>query len=220
MKAPLPANEKERLDALRRYEILDTICEQSFDDITLLATLICKTPIALISLVDEDRQWFKSRRGVTEEEMPRDTSFCAHAILQPDVFVVEDAQADPRFANSPLVMVAHKIRFYAGAPIISPDGYALGALCVEDQVSRNLSEYQKEALRALSRQVMAHLELRRTADCNRQIDSQSSSLVEALCASEMSYRRLFEAARDGVLILDYQTGRITDVNPFLTELLG
>ena len=220
MKAPLPANEKERLDALRRYEILDTICEQSFDDITLLATLICKTPIALISLVDEDRQWFKSRRGVTEEEMPRDTSFCAHAILQPDVFVVEDAQADPRFANSPLVMGAHKIRFYAGAPIISPDGYALGALCVEDQVSRNLSEYQREALRALSRQVMAHLELRRTADCNRQIDSQSSSLVEALCASEMSYRRLFEAARDGVLILHYQTGRITDVNPFLTELLG
>jgi len=220
IRAPLPADEAERLNALRRYEILDTPQEQSFDDITLLATLICKTPIAQISLVDETRVWLKSKRGTTELESSRDTSFCAYAILQPDVFVVEDALADPRFAKSPLVTGQHKIRFYAGVPILSPDGYALGVLCVMEQVPRDLSEYQREALRALNRQVMANLELRRTADCNRQNDAQSRSLIDALCTSEMSYRRLFEAGRDGVLIIDFKTGRITDVNPFMTDLLG
>ncbi len=156
-----PANEAGRVAALEKYAILDTDPEQSFDDLTLLASFICKTPIALISLVDEDRQWFKSRVGLDAKETSRDIAFCSTAILQSDVFVVPDALKDDRFRDNPLVVSDPHIRFYAGAPLINEDGYALGTFCVVDRAPRELAPEQKEALKALSRLVLAQLEFRR-----------------------------------------------------------
>jgi len=156
-----PANEAGRVAALEKYAILDTDAEQSFDDLTLLASFICKTPMALISLVDEDRQWFKSRVGLDATETSRDIAFCSTAILQSDVFVVPDALKDDRFRDNPLVVSDPHIRFYAGAPLINEDGYALGTLCVVDRAPRELAPDQKEALKALSRLVLAQLEFRR-----------------------------------------------------------
>ena len=220
VKAELPIDEKKRLEALHRYEILDTDPEQCFDDITFLASHICETPIACISLVDENRQWFKSKVGMAESEMTRDIALCAHGILKKEVFVVGDLQADDRFSSNPMVAGKAKLRFYAGFPLITSDGHALGMLCVNDQVPRELSDPQLKALRALSRQVVAQFELRRALSAKSQSEDQLHAMVESLCASELSYRRLFEAAKDGILILDVDTGRVTDVNPFLLELLG
>src|SRR5438105_8096072 len=163
MKAPIPSNEKKRLKVLWQYEVLDTVPEEVFDDLTELAARICEAPIALITLVDEKRQWFKSKVGLTTKETSRDISFCGHAIAQSDLFIVPDATLDKRFAENPLVTTNPKIRFYAGAPLITPDGYALGTLCVIDKVPRELSHDQKQGLKVLARHVMTQLELRRHA---------------------------------------------------------
>lgn len=160
MKAPLPANEQQRLAKLLSYDILDTDTEHGYDDLTELAAHICGTPISLVSLVDEERQWFKSKVGLDATETHRDHAFCAHAILQDDVFEVPNAKQDHRFADNPLVQHEPNISFYAGAPLISSDGYAVGTLCVIDREPRQLSQSQRDALQVLSRQVMNQLELR------------------------------------------------------------
>lgn len=138
--ADVPDDESGRLEALRRHHVLDTRPEADYDDITAAASELASTPVALISLIDEDRQWFKSRRGLDVSETPRDIAFCAHTILQDGAFVVPDAKADARFDDNPLVTPAAGIRFYAGIPLKSESGHNLGTLCVIDKEPRDLDE--------------------------------------------------------------------------------
>ena len=159
IKPPIPDDEPQRLAALRELEILDTKEERVFNGLTSLAAYICKTPIALISLVDSDRQWFKARHNFTETETSRDISFCAHAILQDGVFNVPDATKDARFSDNPAV-VEGGVRFYAGSPLSTAEGYKIGTLCVVDNEPRELSAGQLAALRELSFQVTSQIELR------------------------------------------------------------
>ena len=158
--APPTADEEERLNALNRLEILDTLEEQAYDDLTLLAAQICDTPIALVSLIDEERQWFKSHHGLDVCETPKDVAFCAHAIHGDGLFMVEDSENDERFHDNPLVTDAPHVKFYAGFPLYIEGKYPVGTLCVIDDHARELSDIQKQALEALSRQVVSQLELR------------------------------------------------------------
>lgn len=158
--AKLAENEELRLEKLRELNILDTLEEQAYDDLTQLAAHICNTPIALVSLVDESRQWFKSHHGLDARETPRDYAFCGHAILNDELFVVEDADKDKRFHDNPLVTGGPLVKFYAGAPLVVEGQYHVGTLCVIDHHARNLSERQCKALQALARQVVSQLELR------------------------------------------------------------
>ena len=187
------SHEAKRLKVLWQYDLLDTVPEALFDDLTELAANICEAPIALISLVDEKRQWFKSRVGTSVQETSRDVSFCAHAIKQPDLFIVPDAAKDPRFSANPLVTSEPKIRFYAGAPLITADGYALGTLCVIDKVPRELREDQKRALRILSRHVVSQLELRRRSE---ELSSARKTNVDAQQQIEKLRAQLEAAKRE------------------------
>ena len=163
LSAPLPPNETQRLRALQGYGILDSNAEAAFDELTQMAAMLCDMPIALMSLLDHDRQWFKARIGVDDPGTPREISFCSHAILVPDdVMVVPDARLDPRFAGNPLVTGDAGIVFYAGAPIVSPTGEAIGSLCVADRRPRKLNLRQLQLLRGLANQAMVQLELRRS----------------------------------------------------------
>ena len=163
MKAPLTEQEEERLEALRDYKILDTPDEREYDDLVALASQICDVPIALISLIDSNRQWFKAKVGLEARETSRDVSFCAHAILNDDMLVIQDALADSRFATNPLVTCAPNIRFYAGMPLLTPAGLALGTLCVIDHEPRELGAAQISALESLAHQVVTQMELRRVS---------------------------------------------------------
>lgn len=185
---PAPKQEARRLKVLWQYDVLDTVAEEVFDDLVDLAAHICEAPIALISLVDENRQWFKARVGISVSETSRDVSFCAHAILGHGLMVVPDATKDKRFKNNPLVTGPQKIRFYAGAPLITPDGHALGTLCVLDHEARTLRPEQKQSLRVLAHHVVSQLELRRHARALAEVreNDQQQSTALALARAEIA----------------------------------
>lgn len=176
--AAIPSNEAERLATLRGLDILDTAAEPEFDELVALAATICGTPIGLVSLVDADRQWFKAAIGLPVRESRRSLAFCAHAILQESVFTVEDATADPRFADSPMVLDEPNIRFYAGIPVSTSNGLPLGTLCVIDTVARRLNPEQKQALVVLARQVNARLELRAQRKAFQQLQMEKQLMLE------------------------------------------
>jgi len=211
---PLPSNEADRLKALERYHILDTLPEQAFDDLTKLAAYICDAPIALISLLDATRQWFKSKVGLDATQTPREQAFCAHAILKPDqVLMVPNALDDERFAQNPLVTCEPNIRFYAGTPLVTPDGFPLGTLCVIDQVPRQLTPEQIEALEALGRQAIAQFELRLNF---AQLERQMHALQEA----ENKYRSIFENAVEGIYQTTPDGEHYISANPALARIYG
>jgi PAS domain S-box-containing protein len=210
MPASVPPNENLRLAALWRYRILDTASEPLFDDVTRLAAQLCGTPISLVSLVDQERQWFKSRVGIGSSETPRDISFCAHAILGSDVFVIPDASADPRFGDNALVTGDPHIRFYAGAPLIGRGGYALGTLCVIDREPRQLSPEQLDGLGILARQVVSQMELRlQNQNLQERMEVQRSheDALSLRVAELVDQAKLLDLAHDAILVRDLN-GRI------------
>ena len=197
MPAPKPKGEEARLAALRDYRLLETEAEPAFDDLAQLAVALCRTPIALVSLIESERQWFKARVGIQATECPRDISFCSYAILQSDLMVVRDTLSDPRFAANPLVLSEPRIRFYAGLPLFSADGkHALGTLCVLDVVPRDLTGDQITALRALARQAEALLESSRL---RAELKKARADAQHAEHELQMAYDREPELARVDLL---------------------
>lgn len=177
VRAPDPPDERGRLAALRAYAILDTPSDAAFDELTELAATICGMPISLVTLVDEERQWFKSHHGLEVGETDRDSSFCAWAVANDEMFVVPDALEDDRFRHNPLVQGDPNIRFYAGAPLRTPEGHVLGTLCLIDRVPRHLTAEQRTALRTLARAAMAQLDLHKQNRELRELDRLKDEFV-------------------------------------------
>jgi PAS domain S-box-containing protein len=198
---PVPSNETERLRALSEYNILDTLPEEEFDRLTQLASIICGVPIALISLIDKERQWFKSRIGLDDQQTSRDISFCQYAIMKEQHFEVEDATKDERFVNNPLVTDDPNIRFYAGYPLVDPKGYILGTLCVIDRKSRMLSKEQQKALDLLAKEVVSQI-----------VQRQKSIEKDKL-------ERLFNLSIDLICVASVD-GYFKKINPAFTAILG
>ena len=233
MKAPLPLNEGARLDALQQYQVLDTAPEAAFDELARLAAQICQTPMASITFIDRDRQWHKSNLGIDAVEVPRDLSFCAHTVTGNDILLVPDATRDERFSDNPAVTGEMGLRFYAGMPLVTPEGLSVGSLCVFDTKPHDIAPEQLEALRTLGRQVIAQLELRPDAcgssetlapqSRQQRLAQRRSERMQAAAAlqnANENYRGLFEATREGLLIINAQSGAIEESNAFARDLLG
>jgi GAF domain-containing protein len=221
---PIPKDESKRMATLRKYHILDSPAEAEFDNLTAMAAHICGTPVALITLIDSDRQWFKSKVGISLSETSRDMAFCAHAIMVREIFVVPDASRDKRFAANPLVRASPKIRFYAGMPLVTANNQALGTLCVIDRVPRKLTREQMDALKALSRQVMAQLEARRqlidlkqaSLDHKREIarlQKTGLELESTLKAKAEFLQKLGQEMRTGLKVLYSLSNQISEAGP-------
>ncbi len=204
----IPDNETERLEALQRLEALDTPAEERFDRLTRLAKALFNVPIALVSLVDSDRQWFKSKQGLEVCETPRDVSFCGHAILEPEIFHVPNALKDPRFADNPLVTGAPNVRFYAGAPLSIPDGHRVGTLCLIDHRERDLTPEELSHLRDLADCVQAELN-----------QTRREALLHAVEQHEERLRAVLDTVNDGIIAIDGK-GTIQSTNPATERLFG
>ncbi len=219
MTTTIEARETDRLSALDRMELMDTVPEPEFDELVETAAAICEVPISLVTLVDDRRQWFKAAIGLAISETPREIAFCAHAIQQPELMLVEDATNDPRFAENPLVTGENHVRFYAGMPISSPDGFALGTLCVLDRVPRKLTTTQVAALKVLGRQVNARMELRLH---RLQIERALAAAEEArakLAASEHRFMTFMDSA-PFIAFLKDADGRIIFYNQMTADTFG
>jgi len=208
--------EAARLDALHEFDVLDTLPEKDYDDLTRLASVICDTPIVLVSLIDKNRQWFKSRYGIDAVETPREQAFCAHAIHQYGVFIVPDASLDVRFRNNPLVTGGPSIRFYAGAPLTTPEGFNLGTLCVIDRKPRELTEQQQDALVVLSRQVVAQLMLRRQVKQLKLLVEEKQRIETMLRVAENRFRSFMDNSPT-VAFMKNDSGQYIYMNRILCE---
>ncbi|SFE08539.1 histidine kinase dimerization/phosphoacceptor domain -containing protein [Roseivivax sediminis] len=219
MRAPIPDNQAERLEELESYGILDTPPEDSFDEVVALVKQLCDVPVALISLVDSDRQWFKAREGFALPETPIEMSICAHTILDEGVLEIPDTQADPRTEDNPLCTAGDApIRFYAGAPLISASGYALGSLWVLDTRPRKLTDVQREALQTMARQVMRQLDLRRAlrneAILRNEIDHRVKNSLQTVASFIRLYtsRAQSEETRDALAAISRRVNAISQLH--------
>jgi two-component system NtrC family sensor kinase len=216
---PIPKDEPKRMATLRKYHILDTPPEDDFDNLATLAAQICGTPIALVTFIDCERQWFKSKVGLNISETSRDVAFCAHAIMQRNLFVVPDTLKDKRFAQNPFVKSNPRIRFYAGMPLITPNNQALGTLCVLDRVPRILTNDQIKALKALSAQVMRQLESRRKILDLKQLSLENKRATGRLEKENVELRTRLKQAEDSLRKLNRELGTSANVLMKLADQL-
>ncbi|MBX2808247.1 MAG: GAF domain-containing sensor histidine kinase [Cellvibrionaceae bacterium] len=194
LEAPQPANETARLQALFDYEVMDTAAEPNFDELTELASSICQTPISLVSLLDEHRQWFKSHHGLAASETPRNVAFCSHAILEDGIMEVADSRQDERFADNPLVTGEPHVIFYAGVPLTTPEGYKLGTLCVIDHQPRQLCEQQRRQLHIIANQVISQLELRKKTRLRDQLFIDLMATTDSINKKNAALHHFFNRA--------------------------